>query len=498
MRILLVNSISYYVKQKAAIPLGLLSLATYLTQNGHAVRIYDRTVEGSSVSKQISAFAPDIVGVSSLGIKSFNDAMKVSKAAKKKNIPVVWGGQIPTLIPELVLKSGCVDYVIMGDGEITFLALLEALENKAPLRAVDGLAYLENGVAVINREREDVDLSLLPVIDFRFVEPEKYYVRNMGHDKMLHTYSSKGCIGSCTYCYCPGYSKCRWRARPVEYCIEELKYLVKHHSIDGFYFVDDLFAPNKERVFEVCDKLIESGLGLVWSCDMRTDTCTEEILQKMFDAGCRWIFFGVESGSSERQKSIKKRLDAEKTKETIELCKKIGIWTTTSFVIGFPDETQEELKQTLDLIDRVQSDVKIAALYGPMPKSEMYNDLVKNHRLSEPVSYAEWEELAIIDKIGNNYSEIPARELKVIANFFLFSIIAGKKTNKEAKQTSKVWSKRLAGLVFDIIKRGNIKAIYILVLSAREFFEMVFYATMFPKIRKKYGLMFSIKGKKPL
>lgn len=495
MKVLLVNSISYYVKQKAAIPLGLLSLATYLTQNGHTVRIYDRTVEGGSISKQISTFVPDIVGVSSLGIKSFDDAMKVSRAAQKKDIPVVWGGQIPTLIPELVLKSGLVDYVVMSDGEITFLALLEAIENNKSSSTVDGIAYFENGAVMMNREREDAQLSQLPVIDFRFVNPEKYYVKNMGYEKMLHIYSSKGCTGRCTYCYCPGYSKCKWRARPVEYCIKELEYLVEHHDIDGFYFVDDLFAPNKERVFEVCDKLIESNLGLVWSCDMRIDICTEDILQKMYDAGCRWIFTGIESGSPERQKSIKKRLGTEKIEKTIGLCKKIGIWTTASFVIGFPDETQEELKQTLDIIDRVHSDVKIVALYGPMPKSEMYNDLVKSHRLSEPASYTEWEELAIIDKIGNNYSKIPARELKVIANFFLLSIIAGGKTDKETKQASTVWSKRLIGLVFDIMKRGNIRAVYILFLSAKEFFEMIFYATMFPKIRKKYGLTFRLKNR---
>ena len=227
---------------------------------------------------------------------------------------------------------------------------------------------------------------------------------------------------------------------------------------------------------------------------MRTDICTEEILRKMYDAGCRWIFFGIESGSPERQKSIKKKLDADKTKETIDLCKKIGIWTTTSFVIGFPDETQEEIKQTLALVERVHADVKIAALYGPMPKSEMYNDLIKEHRLTEPVSYTQWNELAIIDKLGNNYSKIPARELKVIANFFLFSLIVGRKKDKETKSASKVWSKRLVGLVFDIMKRGNSKAAYILFLSAKEFFEMVFYATMFPRIRKKYALTFSDKG----
>jgi anaerobic magnesium-protoporphyrin IX monomethyl ester cyclase len=490
MRVLLVNSVSYYVKQKAAIPLGLLSLATYLTNNGYTVQIYDRTVDGGSLKKRMNSFLPDIVGVSSLGIKSFDDAMKVSKAVKKRGVPVVWGGHIPSLIPELVLKSGLVDYVVIGDGEITFLALLQALVEKSPLRAVEGLAFFENGEAVINKEREDADLSQLPVINFSYIKPEKYFLSNMGCKKMTHIYSSRGCTGHCTYCYSPGYSKCRWRARPAEYCISELRTLVEHCGIDGFYFVDDLFSPNKERVNEMCDKLIQSGLGLLWSCDMRTDICTEEILRKMYNAGCRWIFFGIESGSGERQKAIKKRLETEKIKETIEFCNQIGIWTTTSFVIGFPDETEEELKQTLELVRQVKSNVKLAAMYGPMPKSEMYGELIAKSRLAPPQSYNEWKSLAIIDTIGNSFSKVPALELKVIANYFFFSIFMPRKTNENKKNASGVWVRRLFELGADILKRANMKSVFILFLSAAEFLQIIYYALMYPKIRHKYGLYF--------
>lgn len=493
MKVLLVNSISYYVKQKAAIPLGLLSLATCLTQKGHAVKVYDRAVEGGSVDRQIRSFAPDIVGVSSLGIKSFRDAEKVSRAAKKRNIPVVWGGHVPTLIPELVLKTGVADYVILGDGELSFPALLEAIEGGKPLRSVTSLAYLDHGSAVVNEAEEPADLARFPVIDFRFVDPSKYFWRHKGHERMLHIYSSKGCIGDCTYCYCPGYSKCRWRARPAEHCVEELKTLVEQYRIDGFYFVDDLFAPNKRRVIEMCDKLIESGLRLEWSCDMRTDICDGEILQKMYDAGCRWIFFGLESGSPERQRAIKKKLGYEKSKEVIDLCGKIGIWTTASFVIGFPDEGEEELRQTIKLINEVRADVKVAAVYGPMPGSEMFRSMVNAGMLQEPASYAEWEKLAIIDEVGNNYSRIPVLDLKVISNFYLFSNIAGPKDASGKENKKAVWFKRLGGLAVDILKRGNGRAFAVLLLSAKEFFEMAFYALMFPRTRKKYGLSYRVK-----
>ena len=310
----------------------------------------------------------------------------------------------------------------------------------------------------------------------------------MGCKKMLHIYTSKGCIGKCTYCYSPGYSKCEWRPRPSEYFMSEIKYLFDNFNIDGIYFVDDLLSPNKEHLFSLCDKLIESKLDLLWSCDMRTDICTKENMQKMYDAGCRWIFFGIESGSQERQKSIKKRLDLEKTKETIDYCNEIGIWTTTSFMIGFPDETEAELRETLEFVSEINSKVKLAALFGPIPKSEMYYDLLKNRKIIAPQTYKDWGKLATIDTVGKNFSNVPTIELKVITNWFLFSTFKTKTVDKEKGVESRIWVKRLFGLILDILKRGNLKSIYIILLSAKEFFEIIFYATMFPKIRKKYGL----------
>jgi len=491
MRILLINTVPDYVKEKATLPLGLLSIATYLTKFGHTVKIYDRAVDRGSVKKHIKIFSPDMVGISSIGGRSFADAMKVSKIVKNNGIPVAWGGHMPSLIPEVLIKTGFVDYVVMGEGEITMLALIKAITEKTPLREVDGLAFCENGTPVINKEREFADLADLPIIDFTFVDPKKYYFKNMECKRMLHTYISKGCPGQCTYCYSPGYSKCVWRSRPLDYIISELKDLVDHFDMDGVYFVDDLLSPNKEYLYQLCDKLIESHLGLVWSCNMRADTCTKESLQKMYDAGCRWIFFGLETGSAARQKSIKKNLNLKKAQETIDYCYAIGISTTVSFVTGFPDETEEELKETIEYIQGLNAPVKIAGLYGPLPYSEMCNELMQSNRLAKAQTYKEWAKLATMDTIETNFSNVPAKELKVISNYFYYSIFKNKYDYKDAKKH--IWVKRLFGQVVDIIKRANLKSIYLVFLSAVDFFRIVFYATMFPKIRKKYGLTYSRK-----
>ncbi len=306
MKILLINAGSLQVSQKPALPLGLLSIATYLTNRGHDVQLYDRAVEKGREKKYLDSFSPDIVGISAPSFKCYPDAIKISKIVRKKNVLVAWGGQIPSMIPDIILKSGAADFIVIGEGEITMLALVNSIIEKTSPHKIDGLAFIENGTPIINKNREFADLADLPIIDFKFVNCEKYYDRNIYCERMLHVYLSKGCTGHCTYCYSPSYSKCVWRYRPSEYYLSELSYLVENYKMDGVYFVDDLLSPNKEYLFGLCDKLIQSNLGIYWNCNMRADTCSKEELQKMYDAGCRWIFFGIESGFEQRQKSLKK------------------------------------------------------------------------------------------------------------------------------------------------------------------------------------------------
>lgn len=493
MKVLLINSESFHAEQKNAIPLGLLSIATYLTHRGHTVKIYDRIVDKGSLKKYLSSFLPDIVGISAIGIKSFPDAFKVSKAVKRSRIPVVWGGQMPSLIPDVILKTGDVDYVVMGEGEITMLALLDAIINKTPLNNVDGLAFLESGSIKINKQRAFADLAHLPVIDWSFVDPQQYVFKNFGSERTLHVYASKGCPGQCTYCYSPHYSQRKWRSRPPEYFLEEIKYLVETHNIDGVFFADDLFSPNKKHLEDLCHKIIESGIQFVWGCDLRADIWQREELQMMYDAGCRNIFFGIESGSEQRQKVIKKGTNLSKTIEVINHCKEIGIITITSFIIGFPDETEEELKETVNFLINLKSDIKLAFFYYPVPNSELYANLVKNKKFIAQNSYKEWLRFTTLTSLGKNFSNVPDKDLKVISAYFMFASIFGK--YHDDKTESRVYAKKAFGQTFETFKRGTLNSLVLVFLGAKKFLEVVFYTVMFPATRKKYGLYRGNKNK---
>lgn len=486
MKVLLIKASSNYVKESPIMPLGLLSIATHLKQNGHTVQLVDREIESASVKKVILSFSPDIVGISVISSKSIIDAVEIGKTAKKQSIPVVVGGPIASLIPETILKSGFIDYVIKGDGEIALQALIESIVEKMPLCEVDGLSFIENDQIVINKDRAFCDLSELPIIDFTFVDPRNYFSMSVSGKKVLHTYSSKGCICHCAYCYNPSFCKNVWRPRPLEYVIEEIKYLVDNFAPDGISFIDDMLSPNKERLAEFCQKITDSNLGILWGCDMRADFLTKEDLEMMYGAGCRRIFCGIETGSQVMQKKIKKSLDLKKVKETINYCREIGIKTTTSFIVGLPGETEEELKQTVEFAKNLKSDVKLAFSFGPIPQTELYALLVKNKQLNPRQSYKEMGKSVWFDTFGKNYSKVPTKDYKVITSYFYFSII--EKKSLYEKSNKAVVMKRLWTQITNIIKLKKFKALKIVFLSGTEFLEILYYATMYPRILKKYNL----------
>lgn len=485
MKILFINAATYYAKHTSVLPLGILSIATYLQNNGHEVKICDREVDGTGKLK-IGSFVPDIVAIGSPSYEGFPDAVKMSKKFKKNNIPVIWGGQAPSLTPDLVLDSGVVDYVVMGEGEYTFLALINAISNKTPFDTIAGLAFKDENEIVINPDRSFADLADFPIIDYSLVRPEKYFVPYIGCEKMLHIYASKGCPHQCTYCYNMCLHKGVWRPRPFDYILSEIKYLIETHGMDGVCFTDDLFGPSQKHVNAICDSIIESGMKFAWGCNMRADNCTKEELQKMHDAGCRWILFGVESGSKTRQSLIKKSIELDTAQKTALDCKEIGIFTTATFIIGFPEETEEEIKDSIEYMLALDADAKFPNYCGIIPKTELAEGLIKKKMWQAPQTWKEAAKFRIMDRYSDNLSKVPDRELRVILSRFYWVNIFMQYPDRG--KSSRVLFRRALAQVADAFRWGTFYSQILMVKAAFEFIEILYYAKMFPKVLKKYGL----------
>lgn len=485
-KILLVNAATTYVKQKAPLPLGLLSVATHLKNNGHEVRIYDRAVEGGGFEGILKRFSPGLVGISVPGGMSFADALKLSGTAKKRGVPVVWGGPMASLVPGLALQSGVVDFVALGDGEPTLLALADALSAGKSAENIAGLAMLRGGEPLVNPPAEPADLAGLPVIDFTFVDPSKYFFKNRSCERMLHVYASKGCTGTCAFCYNSGLAKGCWRQRPLEYVIEELRWLKEHVRIDGVYFVDDLIAPDRETLARFCRALIASDLGIAWSCDIRADLFEREDFFLMAQAGCRWVMCGIESGTPAGQRQIKKYLDLDKAKDTMRWCAEAGIFTTATFITGLPDQSEEDLKQSVAYMRSLGAKTVIGGIFGPFPETEMTLALAAQGRMRMPATLEEWSSAATMHTLGNNFSQVPSRELRVIVNRCLYLVMFNRYELGGAQK--RVWLKRLAFQLREMLRRGNLRSLLLALISAKELLEIFWFALMYPGIVKKYAL----------
>lgn len=486
MKVLLVNPQPKRFFKSSTCPLGLLSIATYLNERNHTVRIVDRDVK-KAYTKTISEFKPDIIGVSVISNKAIDDAIIFSEIAHTQNIPVVWGGALASVIPKTVLESGCVDYVIIGEGEITWEVLLETLKNNTALNAVDGLAYADAGEIIINKDRAFADLADLPVIDWSLINPSDYFQSLFAAKKMLYLYSAKGCPEQCTFCFNKGFNKCTYRKRPFEYCIKEIQYLTAHTALDGVHFADELWCRNKKEMIENCDKLCSAGLNIVWGCNARIGIYSKEDFEYMFKAGCRWMFFGVESGSEKIQQEIKKRISLDKVEETVKNCTDSGIAAITSFIIGFPDETQEDIQKTIALAKKIPGAMYDFNLYFPVPGSEMCDKLIGEGRYKLPKTLAEYSKILPTEKLQINFSKIPSKELKVIRAYFMWSSFSRKNASSGSNQYA-FTKKAITDAVKSLFGHGIKNFAITFAFSAGTFLGIVFSLLLHLKIRKKYGL----------
>lgn len=467
--------------------MGILSIATYLKNKNHIVKIIDKAVNKTNYKKALEEFKPDIVGVSVISYKSIEDAIKVSEVAHARNIPVVWGGALASIIPETVLKHGCVDCVIIGEGEITWEILLVALEEKTPLNTVDGLAYIEDKIIRINKDRAFADLADFPILDWSLVNPLDYIMTYFGAKKTIRLYSSKGCPGQCTFCFNKGYNRCEYRKRPFEDCIKEVKYLVENAGVDGVHFVDELWCRNKKEMIENCNHLIASGIKILWGTSSRIGTYEKEDFEYMFNAGCRWMFFGVESGSERIQTEIKKGIHLSKVEETVSNCVNAGITVITSFIIGFPGETSEDIKETIAFAKKIPMAMYDFSLFFPIFGTEMCDKLVMEGKYKFPDTLEEYAQILPTDKMLTNFSEISTKELEVIRAFFMWSSLSRKNTSIDSEKYAFV-KKAVSDMLKNWTRLGFKDFIVSFFYDVGIFLNTIFCLMFNPKIRKKYCL----------
>ena len=369
--------------------LGTAYIASYLESKGYQPKIFDRTFSTwDNLRSNLDNEKPDIVGIAcnTLLMQHALEAAKIVKSYSK-DITIVFGGTHPTIKPEEVVRHENVDLAVIGEGEVTFH---EIVQDK-PLRDIDGIAYLDGNEVIINKRRayiEDIDTIPLPA---RHLIPMKSYLNSKkGRTSWaLPTPAttmmcSRGCPFHCTFCSSNLIFGRKVRFRSPENVVSELEILKNKYNLKGIQFHDDTMTLNKKWLIRLCDLMIEKELNLEWFCNARVGTVDKEILQKIEQAGCTTITFGVESGNQRvLDNIIKKGITIDAIEKTFkEVRESTNLMLHATFMLGSPGETKEEIEQTISFAKKINPDVAHFAITIPFPGTELFDMAPKHGKLT--------------------------------------------------------------------------------------------------------------------
>jgi radical SAM superfamily enzyme YgiQ (UPF0313 family) len=401
----------------APAPLGAMSLAAYLRKHrtGDDLRIYDARVRYTPNDKLTSIIAeakPDLLCLTSFSLEK---EVTHDLAERVKNtLPdcrIFLGGPYPTSDPDSAMADKNIDMAFIGEGEQSFLAVLNAMENGGDYEQIKGIAFRRNG-EVVNTGYPDMisDLDEIPVpawdlvdLEFMFSRKGKRSMMNklQRHNEAVSVFTTRGCPYRCTYCH-NVFGK-KLRKRSTDHVIEELKLLQQKYGVKELEFLDDIFNMDMQRSHEIFDRMRAEGLNfkITFPNGLRSERLDADLIRKFKQGGVYWITVAIESGSPRIQKLIKKNVNLEKAQENINLISKHGINCNGFFMMGFLDESEEEIRQTIEFA--VKSKLIIASFFilTPFPNTEIYDQALEAGK-DMTARYSDYHDISVnISNVSN-------------------------------------------------------------------------------------------------
>lgn len=369
-------------------PLGLMILSACAKAAGHQVQILDPNPDDSSFIEAMSAFAPDLVGYSVLTtqISRTRTIHTLVKAAFPKIISLA-GGIHPTALPQWTLTRLDLDYVVIGEGEITFPELLDALSQGRDPLEVPGIAGFRDGNPVLSPRRQLIeDLDTIPLPDRQSLDFQRYLrppgnIRGKYLRRATSIITSRGCPFNCIFCSSHDLFGRKVRRRTVPHVMQEIHYLIDHYDIDGLWFLDDTLLESPEWLAELCVEMKKTGLP--WGCQAHVRRADESVFRIMKDAGCLQLEFGVESGSPRILRRLRKGSTPDDVRRAFAICRRIGIRALANFMIGVPDETEADAEMSYRLAREIRPDHVVVTFTTPLPGSDLFTESIDKGWLPE-------------------------------------------------------------------------------------------------------------------
>jgi len=384
-------------------PLGICYLAAVLKKNNIPVSIIDAEAENigfNDILKRLKKFRCDFVGITSTTV-AFSKALELAKKIKysNKDIFTAIGGPHVSALPQETLKHDCFDVGVIGEGEYTFLELIQALSNKKNYENINGLVIKKNGKIIKTKSKwpmENLDELPYPA---RELLPDKnlYNPPPMNYLKkpVLSIVTSRGCPNKCTFCD-HGVFGNRFRGHSAKRIIDEIKMLIKDFDAKEISIVDDNFTVDKMRVFEFCRLLKKNRITIPWNARISGNTITKKMLKVMKETGCWYIEIGIETGSPRVLKDIKKGTTLEKIEDTVKYANKIGIEVKGFFIIGNPTDTKESIEQTIKFAKKIPLTDIVTTIFTPFPNTEAYSQSKKYGKILHNLDWTKFNNWEVV------------------------------------------------------------------------------------------------------
>jgi radical SAM superfamily enzyme YgiQ (UPF0313 family) len=344
-------------------PLGILSLSSTLTSHGLASSIlnideyfldffaaqpaHSHQDLFSYIAERVSSPCFDVLGFGSI-CSSYPLTLRLAQEVKRlhPDTTIVLGGPQASVVDvETLEEFPFVDYVVRGEAEETFPQLLDALSSSSSAERVSSMRGItfRRGNQIVRTPNALViqDMDCLPL-------PAYHLDPSIHQRKSIHLEIGRGCPYACTFCSTNDFFRRKFRLKSTQKVIDEMAHLRSEYGISFFNLVHDMYTVNRRKVVEFCEALLETGESFAWGCSARTDSVDDELLGLMARAGCRGIFFGVETGSPRMQKIINKKLDLDEARAHISSADRHGISTAVALIMGFPEETRSDLRDSVE------------------------------------------------------------------------------------------------------------------------------------------------------